>query len=135
MPKIIPLGNRILCKRRKVGETVGKAKLIIAPQETSERDTDLADIVYVPNLSFADKSLLDSADLIIETLTDKAKQGDSDALNSLLSFNYYLKIKALKVGDTVLISKYVGTTFYDNRGSGELTLVLADDIIGMVIND
>ncbi len=57
MKKIVPYGNRLLVRRRRVGEKLGS--VIIAAQETAERPTDLADVVYVPNHTFADKELIE----------------------------------------------------------------------------
>ena len=131
--KVIPFGDRILVKRRVVGEKLGAAGIIIASDHTKETETDLADIVYVPDLSFADRELIDNANAIVSSLTKKAAQGDSEALKALLEYNIFLKIKSLRVGDAVMIGRYVGTTFHDNAGSGNLTLVYGSDIIGRVV--
>ena len=77
--KIIPFGNRILVKRRKIGEKVGS---IYLPDETKERNTDLADVVYVPDLTFADKHIIDNQEEIIKNITEEAKRGDPEALTS-----------------------------------------------------
>ena len=75
------------------------------------------------------------AERIIEQLVVKAGQGDSEALKSLLEFNCYLKIKSVKVGDKVFISKYTGTNWYDNAGNEDMTIIRGEDIIGLVVND
>ena len=107
MKKIIPFGSRLLVKRQKIGNKLGTG-LIIASDETAERPTDLATVVHTPDRSFADQALI--------------------------KFNDFLKAKSIKVGDTVMISKYIGTDFHDNVNPGEsLTLVLEQDIIGLVI--
>ena len=133
MSKVIPFGDRILVTRRKIGEKIGKDKLIIAPDTTKERPTDLADVTYVPEHSFADRQLIEEGEQIVNALTNKAKNGNSDALIALLRYNEFLKIKAIKPGDTVMISKYVGTDFQDNEGGGTQTLVKGEDIIGLVV--
>ncbi len=135
MKRIIPFGDRILVKRRVIGDKLGKEGLIIAPDETKERPTDLADVVHVPELTFADKHIIDNSDKIIVGLTKKAQDGDPQALTALLQLNQFLKIKAIKEGDMVMISKYVGIDFHDNAGSGNLTLVNGSDIIGLVVED
>lgn len=132
---IVPFGDRILVRRRKIGGALGQAKIIIAADETSERPTDLADVVCVAEYSFADVELLGSAEEIVKSLTDKAKSGDSEALLALMKFREYLNIKAIKVGDAVFISKYVGTDFHDNAGSGNLTLLDGSDVIGLVVSN
>lgn len=130
--KLIPFGNKLLVKRRRVGDKLGSEGIIIAADETKERPTDLADVQYVPDNSFADQSLIENSEDIVKAITDKAKGGDSDALIALLRFNEYLKIKSIQPGDCVMISKYVGTDFHDNQGGGYMTLVNGEDIIGVV---
>lgn len=129
--KVIPYGNRILVRRRKVGDKVGNSGLVL-PDQTADRPTDLADVVYVADHTFADKVLIDAAEEIIKGLVDKAKTGDWNATQALISFNTYLKHKAITPGMTVFISKYVGTEFHDNEGSGQLTLVALEDVVGIV---
>lgn len=133
MKRIIPYGNRILVRRRKVGDKLGS--VIIAADETKDRPTDLADVVYVPNHTFADKELIENSQAIITGLKNKAVGGDAGAFKALLDFHAYLRIKAIQPGKTVFISKYIGTDFHDNEGSGSLTIVNAEDIIGIVEND
>lgn len=128
--KVVPYGNRLLVRRRKIGEKIGS--LIIAPTATAERPTDLADVVYVPDHTFADKELLENAEKIISSFKAKMLEGDSDAFKSLLDFHAYLRVKSIQVGMTVMISKYIGTDFHDNEGSGTLTLVDAADVIGII---
>ena len=132
MKKIIPFGDRLLVKRRPIGEKIGKAGIIVTADETKERPTDLADVIYTAELSMADKQLIDNAAEIIQGQTDKAKSGDADALVALLKFNEFLKIKSIKAGDAVMVGKYVGIDFHDNAGSGSLTLVNGDDIIALI---
>ena len=133
MKKIIPFGSRLLVKRQKIGKKLGSG-ILVASDETAERPTDLAVVVHVPDRSFADLALIQEAEAIITALTNHAKGGDSMALEALIKFNDFLKAKSIKVGDTVMISKYIGTDFHDNVNPGEsLTLVLEQDIIGLVI--
>jgi len=131
--KIIPFSDRLLVKRRPIGEKVGAGGIIIAPQKVASRGTDLADVVYVPELTFADKELLNSAEEICRALVLKAREGDSDALIALLRLNEFIKLKSIKPGDSVFISKYTGTDFSDSRDGKDLTLVRDSDVIGLVI--
>jgi len=134
MPRVIPFGDRILVKKKKVGKKLGDGT-IIAPDEIAERDTDLATVVHIPDNSFADNELVTNAEEIIKGLSEKAQVGDSKALVALLQFRTYLNIKTLKVGDDVMIGKYVGTTFFDSKANCNLTLVSGDQIIGRVEYD
>lgn len=133
--RVIPYGNRILVRRRKIGEKLGGGGIIIASQEVQDRPTDLADVVYVPNHTFADKELIENSQAIIAGLKNKAIQGDAEAFKALLDFHAYLRIKAIQPGKVVFISKYIGTDFHDNEGNGTLTIVNAEDIIGVIEND
>lgn len=126
---VIPLGNRILVKRRRVGEKSGS---IYLPDETASRPTDIADVVYLPDLTFGDKEILDNAEEIVKSLTKKSIEGDSQALIALLRLNDFVKLKSLKVGDLVMISKYVGTDFQTKEAPEYLTIVNDVDIIGVI---
>lgn len=130
MKKIIPLGERILVKRRKIGDKLGS--VIVAAEETADRPTDLADVVYIPEHSFADRELIENAEPIIQALTKEASDGDSDALEALLRYNQFLKIKSIRPGMQVMISKYVGTDFHSSESRENLTVVESADIIGIV---
>lgn len=132
MPNILPFGDRILVKRKVVGE---KAGTIFLPEDIKERATDLAIVTHVPELSFADQQILEKSDEIIKSLSDKAVNGDSDALITLLRFNEFCKYKSIKVGDEVFISKYVGTDFHETGREEQLTLVKIEDIIGLVVKE
>jgi len=135
MQRVLPFGDRILVKRRTVGDKIGAAGIIIAADQTAERPTDLADVIYVPDHTSIDAELIGNAEAYVYALAEKSKAGDAQAFQQLLQFNHYLKLKSVKVGDRVMISKYVGTTFHDNKGGGNLTLVSAEDIIGLVVID
>ena len=130
--KIIPLGERLLVKRCKVGEKIGKEGQFFASESTANAPTDLADVVHIPELTFGDKKILDNAEKIVGRMTVKASEGDSEALIALLRLNEFIKIKSIKEGDKVMISRYVGVTFTGKDSSEELTLVNGSDIIGMV---
>ena len=130
---IIPFGDRLLVKRRTINED--RDSKIVLPDNVKERETDLAEVKYIPEHSFCDKILIEKGEKIVEAQSKKALEGDAEALKALLLFNEYLKIKSVQVGDVVMISKYVGTTFHDNAGSGNLTLVAGTDIIGLVNNE
>ena len=133
MPRrVIPFGDRILVKRRTVGETIKPGSGIILPQKTQDTNIDIAKVVYVPELSFADKKLIENAADIITSLTRRACQGDSDALTALQEYNQFLKIKTLKVGDEVFLGKYVGVTFDDMYAGCSLSMVQDRDVIGIV---
>lgn len=132
MSRVIPFGDRILVRRKKIGEKAGS---IIMPDQVKERDTDLADVIYVPELTFSDKEILDNAEEIVRALTNKAKNGNDEALIALLRLNEFIKMKSIKVGDGVLISKYVGISFHETGRTEDLTLVKVDDVIGLIIND
>jgi len=86
-------------------------------------------------MSFCDEELIRNSPAILNSLTKKAAQGDAEALDSLMKFNSYIKAKSIKVGDAVMISKYVGVDFHDNKGGGMLTLCFTDDVIGLVVDD
>ena len=132
MPKLIPFGERILVRRKQIGEKVGS---IVLPQEVSERATDLAEVVYLPEDTFADQEILSNANDIINALIDKSSTGDSDALISLLRLSEFCRLKSIKVGDTILISKYVGTDFHRTGEQDYLTIVNLSDIMGLVVRD
>lgn len=132
MATVIPFGNRILVKRRKVGEKIGAAGILIAPDTTKDRDTDLADVIYVPDLTLIDQQLLETAEAVIKALGDKATAGDAEAFKQLLSFKDYLNLNSLKAGDLVVISKYVGITFHTKDTPDDLVLLDRDDVIGVI---
>lgn len=130
--KIIPFGDRILVQRVKVGGTLGSG-ILIAPDHTADNETELAEIVYIPDATTIDDMMaLNTAD-IINGLTLNARGGDSAAIVALQNFNKYLKIRALKVGDRIFMSKYVGTNFTVQETGQKLTLVDYDGIIGLVV--
>lgn len=128
--RAIPFGDRILVKRRKVGE---KAGTIILPEATSERETELADVIYIPDNTLADKELLKNAETIVKELTENAKTGDHEAFEALLKFTDYLKLKTLKVGDTILISRYIGMSFFENGLPDSFTILDVKDVIARVV--
>lgn len=131
MRKIIPLGDRILVKRRTVGNKIGKG-LIELPQNVQDRETDIADVLHIPDNTFADEKIINKAEDIIESLTEKAKNGDAEALKACLTLNSFLKIKSIKVGDVIMISKYTGVTFNTTESQENLTIVEGDNIIAIV---
>jgi len=134
--KVIPFKDTILVKRRKVGETLegGKTKGgIVLPDTTQEKFIDIADVLEVPDLTFADKAIIDNAEEIIRSLVSKASNGDGKALRSLQEINDFIKRKSIKVGDTVFLSRYVGTDFNATGETETQTIVKIEDIIGVVI--
>jgi co-chaperonin GroES (HSP10) len=135
MHRIIPFGDMILVKRRIVGDKIGKDGLLYAPDQVKDANTDLADVIYVPDRTFADKEILENAEKIISSLIQKSIQGDSDAFTQVMALGDFVKRKSVKVGDHIFISKYVGTTFGTSDSKDELTLVRDSDIIGLVVNE
>jgi co-chaperonin GroES (HSP10) len=130
--QIKPFGDRLLVKRRVVGQKLGSG-ILYASDATGSKATDLADIISVPDFTCADVALLAAKERIIGRLTSKAAEGDAEALKALLNFNTYLSIKDLKAGDCVMISKYVGVTFNTSDNSQEdLTIVLGEDVISKI---
>ncbi len=106
--KLIPYGNRILVKRRKVED---RSSHIILPDEVKNLPTDIADVIAVPEQSFVDKKLILNAETIINALEKKANEGDSSAVEALFKFNEYLRIMTIKSGDVLLMARYGGTDF------------------------
>ncbi len=106
--KLIPYGNRILVKRRKVED---KSSHIILPDEVKNLPTDIADVVAVPEQSFVDQKLIKNSASIIEALDKKANEGDASALEALFKFNEYLRVMTIKPGDVLLMARYGGTDF------------------------
>lgn len=131
---VLPFGDRILVRRRKIGGTIGSG-LLVSADETKERDTEIADVIFIPEHSFTDSELIKNSEMIAKALSAKAQGGDSDALNALLKFNEFLKIKSIQPGDVVLISKYVGITFYTSDDIDGLTMLLGNDVIGLVCEE
>lgn len=136
MPKVIPFGDRILVKRRTIGEKLGSG-ILYASDETKDRPIDLAEVLYVPDLTLADKAILDNAENIITKLTEQAISGDKEALASLENLNDFIKRKSVKVGDAIFVSKYVGIDYEETESgkSNNLTLLDTADIIGLVVNE
>jgi len=112
-----------------------EGSLVELPDVVKERPTDLAEVTFVPNTSFSDEQLIKNSEKIIDSHIEKASKGNSDALQALLSFNEFLLHKSIQVGDEIMVSKYVGTDFYDTQNSEVQTLVKYEDIIGLVVND
>jgi len=130
--KILPFGDRILCKRRKVGEKIGN---LYVSDKMKDAPTDLADVVGIPEFTQGDKQIIDNTEKIVNSLTTKATEGDSEAMIALLRLNEFLKIKSVRIGDVIMVGKYVGVDFMDNQLKEELTLVNGNDIIGLAVQD
>lgn len=130
--RIIPFGNRILVKRQRVGQKLGSG-ILVATDETSERLTELAEVVFVPDMTFADHELMANGEAIIKALTEQICKGDTKGIDALFKFKEYLNIKALKPGDKVFIGKYVGTDFCIGETGEQLTIMNPEDIRGMVL--
>lgn len=134
--KVIPLGDRFLVKRRRVGEKIGSAGIIYTTETTADRPTDLADVLYTPEMTFGDKELIENADEIIKKQIEYAKNGDAQALDAVQKFNQFLKLKSIKEGDLVMISKYSGIDFHtSDSDQGYLTLVRGDDIMAVIVQE
>ena len=132
MPKIIPFHDSIVVKRKRADTLKNKESKVVLPDSVKERPTDLATVVSVPDNSFADKDLIECSVEIIKEQIEKAKNGDSGALLTLIEYNKYLKNKSIRPGDEVMVNKYIGTDFYDNQGQFGLTLCKYEDVIGIV---
>ncbi len=131
MKKLTPYGNRYLVKRRPIGDKLGSG-LIVAADETKDRPTDIADVVYVPDHTFADQALLDNAETIVKTLGEKAKAGDIEAVKALIEFNHYMRLKMIRPGMTIMLGKYVGTDFMTSEDSRTITVCTSEEIIAIV---
>ncbi|MCK9370584.1 hypothetical protein M0R04_11800 [Candidatus Dojkabacteria bacterium] len=130
MSQIIPFGERILVKRKTIGAKAGN---IILPENVAERATDLAVVKFVPEASLADEKILSNAPVIISSLVNKSSEGDSEALIALLRLGEFCKLRSIKVGDEVMISRYVGVEFHESGSNEQLTLVNMSDIIGLIV--
>ena len=134
MKHVIPFGDRILV-RRKEHKEVKAESVIVLPDTVDSRDTDMAVVIYIPELSFIDKALFDNIDDIIEGQLKTAKEGNPNSLDAMTDLNLYLKLKSLKVGDEIFIGKYCGTTFEEIGNPGKhLTMLRINDIIGIVVD-
>ena len=130
--RVIPFGDRIMVRRRKVGEKAGN---FILPDEVKDRPTDLADVMAVPDLTFSDQEILKNAEHIVDGLVEKASNGDADAVGMLLRMNEFIRFKSIKPGDAVMVGRYTGTDFVAKGDTQTQTLVRVDDIIGLVVDD
>lgn len=131
MKKLTPYGNRFLVKRRPIGEKLGSG-LLISADETKDRPTDIADVVYVPDHTFADVELINNSQKIVTALKDKVLSGDVDALKTLIEFNHYIRIKSIRPGMTIMLGKYVGTDFMTSEDQRTLTVCNSDEIMAIV---
>lgn len=138
MPKIVPFKDTLLVKRRKIGSTLKDGKTeggIYLPNRVEESSTDLADVVQVAELTFADQQILDNAEEIIKSLTKKATEGDCEALKSLREINDFIKRKSVKVGDGIFLARYSGVDFNETGVSEQQTICRLEDIIALVVKD
>lgn len=135
MKKIIPFGDRLLCRRRVIGEKLGAEGLIVAADETADRPTDVADVTYAPEHTFVDKMLLDNAETAVKALGKKMREGDSHAYNALRDYGKFITKMAVRAGDVISISKHVGIDFDEKTTGIRYTLVNRDDVIGLVIDE
>lgn len=130
--KIIPFGDRILVKRQKIGETIGKENIILAPMSVEDRKTDIAEVIYVPDHTEADKKFMDNEEILVDRLLHEAKEGNPEAFKQVINLNAYLKLKKIRKGMKVFISRYVGTDFYDEKNDETLTLVKLPDVLAII---
>ena len=132
MKKLVPFGDRILVRRKKVGEKLWREGIIVAPDSTKDAETDLAVVVDVPkenNFYVGNQnrmSFIREATLKVEGIEPFIK------VDEYLSKNAW---RLLKPGDEVMLSRSVGIKFQDTSGQGEMTLVKGEDIIGKVEKD
>lgn len=128
--KLVPYGQRILVKRRKVED---KSSHIILPDEVKNLPTDIADVIAVPEQSFVDKKLVANAETIINALEKKANEGDSSAVEALFKFNDYLRIMTIKPGDVLLMARYGGTDFLIQETNQTLCVTDCNGIYALVV--
>ncbi len=129
MRRVHPCGDRIMVKRRIIGDTIGKAGIIVTAEETKERTTDIVDVLYVPDKHSAMQVLVASAESIIKALEKRLHEtGDPKCVESLLTMNEIQEKESVKVGDTLFIGKYNGIDFEDSDNE-KATLVNVKDII------
>lgn len=129
--KIIPWGDKLLVSRRKQGQV---SKHIVLADHVADRPTDVADVVYVPDHSFCDKTLIEKSEGIINGLAKKAEEGDSQAVISLLRLREYLMIKSIRPGDVLLVGKYVGTDFNVKETGESLTVMDSEGIYAKIVD-
>lgn len=127
--KLIPYGNRILVKRRKVED---KSSHIILPDEVKQLPTDIADVVAVPERSFVDNKLLQNAQTIINALDKRANEGDPAAIEALFKFNEYIRVMTIQPGDVLLMARYGGTDFLIQETNQTLCVTDANGIYALV---
>lgn len=132
MKKIIPYGDRIIVKRRPVGNKLGSG-LLVAADETADRLTEIADVVALPDLTFCDKQLMENSESIITSYSAKAVQGDTNAISALMEFKRYLQVKSLKIGDPVMVGKYTGIDFTVGETGEQLSITDYDGIRGLIV--
>lgn len=130
--KVIPFGTRILVKRRSVGKTLGSG-LLYAPDSTADTLTELAEVIALPELTLADKALLENAERIVDSLSKMASDGDAKSVDSLLEFNRYLQIKTLKVGDIIMVGRYNTIEFTVGETGESLSLTDPEGIRGLIV--
>lgn len=135
---LVPCGERILVKRQSIGGKLGSG-ILHAPADTADRPTEIAEVLYIPELSAIDKSLIENSSQITEALAIKCKSGDSEALNSLMEFNRYwndyLRYRLLKVGAKIMISRYAGTDMLIQETNQFLTLIDFNGIVSLVVEN
>ena len=129
--KIVPYGDRLLVQRRKTGDKTKGG--IVLPDATADRPTDVADVVYVPDHSFCDKTIIENSEKIILGLEKMAEKGDSQAVISLLRLREYLMLKSIKPGDVLLIGKFIGTDFNIKETGESLTVMDSDGIYAKIV--
>lgn len=128
--KLIPYGTRLLVQKRKLEQT---SSTIYLPDEVREHITDIADVIAVAEQTFVDQRLIANAQVIIDGLTQKACQGDAEAVNSLLKFKEYLQIMSVKAGDVLLLARYGGTDFLIPETNKYLCVCEATGIYALVV--
>lgn len=132
MKRIIPFGTRVIVKRKSIGKTLGNG-IIIATDETADSLTEVAEVVAIPELTLADKALLEASDRIITSLSSKAEEGDSAAVEALLKFKDYLQIKTIKVGDIIMVGRYATIQFTVGETGETLSITDPEGIRGLVV--
>ena len=130
--KLVPFGERYLVRRKMLKDVKPNEGSIVLTQEIEERLTEMAEVRFVPMLTEAEKALIEAAPELIAKMTKFAKEGDSEAYKTLQNISHLLRLRTIRPGDMVMISKYVGIEYYEPSGGETLTVVNGEDIIGVV---
>lgn len=136
--KIIPWGNKILIRRRKVGGEdgkIGKEGILFAADTTKEVQMEIADVVCVPEMTFCDEELIKNSDKIINAHMAKALEGNAASSQFLMDFKEYLRLKTIQPGKVLFVGKYVGIDFNVEETGEKLSFMTPEGIYGEVVEN